>query len=142
MSVTSISKISFNDNDNDNITVSTHTSPPCYITFIRAFFEKKIHACHLCQFPPTRSPMGVFFSHPPQWEPSWETITVLCGRNVITVATKKMTRSHATSFNIVLVLITITKDDDHDNVSEDIGDDHDVDDHEGVDPTTAIKDTA
>ena len=61
---------------------------------------------------------------------------------MITVATKKMTRSHATSFNIGLVLITITKDDDHDNVSEDIGDDHDVDDHEGVDPTTAIKDTA
>ena len=52
-----------------------------------------------------------------------------------------MTRSHATSFNIGLVLITITKDDDHDNVSEDIGDDHDVDDDEGVDPTTAIKDT-
>ena len=43
--------------------------------------------------------------------------------------------------NIGLVLITITKDDDHDNVSEDIGDDHDVDDHEGVDPTTAITDT-
>ena len=87
-------------------------------------------------------PRWEFFLPPaPQWEPSWETITVLCGRNVITVTTKKMTRSHATSFNIGLVLITITKDDDHDNVSEDIVDDHDVDDDEGDDLTTAIKDT-
>ena len=83
-------------------------------------------------------PRWEFFLPPaPQWEPLWEAITVPCGRKVITVATKEMTRSHATSFNIGLVLITITKDDDHDNVSEDIGDDD-----EGVNPTTAIKDTA
>ena len=82
-------------------------------------------------FSPTGSPMGAFVGgdHCSLWEESDH-----CRHQGDDTVTRNFIQHRPR-------LITITKDDDHDNVSEDIGDDHDVDDDEGDDLTTAIKDT-
>ena len=92
---------------------ATHLPELHYLQLLRPFFQKKTSS-KAAFLPPMPVPsvsflppslMGVFVGgdHCRLWEESDH-----CRR-----ATKKMTRSHATSFNIGLVLISVTKDDHH-----------------------------
>ena len=75
------------------------------IQFLKRRPCQKRSSCH-----PWLAPPLSVSSHPPWWEPLWETITVVCGRKVISVAACDQGDDTVTR-NVGLVWISVTKND-------------------------------